>query len=254
MKCDKCDKWKGHQNFAAKRLNDARLKVHQRKTFSISCKQCVGTQIVEIECTRCSETKGLEEYAKSQRKPDTAVCMACMEKQLELDPISGRQYEDNRDAFMLPEKTEWPDYWNPEAGSSRATDHATEHATDTSSTGGVSLNESMSHLKLSSKMGPAFSAANGADPSWKSSKSQSLLIDVSDDTAPTAATAGSSATTGFNPNKYGNPCSQSVGSSKTWSTNVPGAHSVKPVGKSGWAKIPAYVSLCLYVSVAATDE
>lgn len=39
------------------------------------CRHCVGSQSVELTCTVCDRTKGLEDFAKSQRaNRDNAVC------------------------------------------------------------------------------------------------------------------------------------------------------------------------------------
>ena len=48
---------------------------------------CSGQQIVEIQCTVCGVTKGIEEFAKSQRADsDTARCLRCTAKREQHDP------------------------------------------------------------------------------------------------------------------------------------------------------------------------
>jgi hypothetical protein len=75
LKCSRCDKYKGHTAFSEKQLNDARMSFRNRTTYNIRCHPCNGGQLVEIECSYCGKTKGLDEFAKSQRsKPDSAVC------------------------------------------------------------------------------------------------------------------------------------------------------------------------------------
>jgi hypothetical protein len=75
LKCSRCDKYKGHTAFSEKQLNDARMSFRNRTTYNIRCGPCNGGQLVEIECCYCGKTKGLDEFAKSQRtKPDSAVC------------------------------------------------------------------------------------------------------------------------------------------------------------------------------------
>ena len=72
-----CDKNRSLANYSEKQKTDVRVQL-SRPPYQIiknpKCSQCTGGQIVELECTMCHHTKGLEAFAKSQsRKPDTAV-------------------------------------------------------------------------------------------------------------------------------------------------------------------------------------
>jgi hypothetical protein len=63
-------------NFSEKQKTDARWQISRqgRITSNPKCFKCTGGQLVEIECSHCHKTKGLEEFAKTQRrKPDDAV-------------------------------------------------------------------------------------------------------------------------------------------------------------------------------------
>jgi hypothetical protein len=74
----------------------------------------------------CGKTKGLEEFAKSQRaKPDTAKCFKCIEMQLADEPMNEEKYEQPDTAFVAPDHSKgiYPEYWSSAASS-----------TDTSST------------------------------------------------------------------------------------------------------------------------
>ena len=69
---------------------------------------CTGGQPVEIECSVCGITKGLEAFAKSQRKKiDTAECFKCTEKRLDVDPINEDVYEDERGSRTFDEGSEF---------------------------------------------------------------------------------------------------------------------------------------------------
>jgi hypothetical protein len=76
LKCNMCLKNYNQANFSQKQLTDVRWQVSKqgRITTNPKCFKCTGGQLVEIECTMCHKTKGLEEFAKVQRKrPDDAV-------------------------------------------------------------------------------------------------------------------------------------------------------------------------------------
>lgn len=78
----------------------------------------------------CHKTKGLEEFAKSQRKkPDSAVstntqlagallicsqkCYACVDDQLAQDAVEDEAYEEPHKAFIPVEHSagNYPEYW-----------------------------------------------------------------------------------------------------------------------------------------------
>jgi DNA repair protein RAD7 len=76
IKCGHCHKNVIHTRFSTKQLTDLRYHLKTTgKMCAINCKPCTGQPMVEVECVMCRKTKGLEEFAKSQRaKPDSAVC------------------------------------------------------------------------------------------------------------------------------------------------------------------------------------
>ncbi|EAT85278.2 hypothetical protein SNOG_07812 [Parastagonospora nodorum SN15] len=58
-----------------RQLTDLRWQVRTAGNYTqpINCRRCTGEPLVEIECFMCHKTKGLEEFAKSQRcSPDHA--------------------------------------------------------------------------------------------------------------------------------------------------------------------------------------
>jgi DNA repair protein RAD7 len=78
VQCDRCRKHMMFTRFSIKQLTDYRyqIKNNVRNPHLPKCQKCAGGhQVVEIECTMCHKTKGMEEFAKSQRNvADTAVC------------------------------------------------------------------------------------------------------------------------------------------------------------------------------------
>ena len=71
-----CDKNLPQVRFSNKQLNDVRSQIEKegRMTKTPKCLTCSGGRLVELECVVCHKTKGLEDFAKSQRKvQDTAV-------------------------------------------------------------------------------------------------------------------------------------------------------------------------------------
>lgn len=56
-------------------------------SVNVTCKVCTPAQTVELTCYICDTTKGLEGFAKNQRKdPDRARCLKCVNKVLETEP------------------------------------------------------------------------------------------------------------------------------------------------------------------------
>ena len=111
LKCNRCNKYKGHTGFSTKQLTDVRAAVKdkgQSANYNIKCMPCTGLQPVEIECTVCCVTKGLEAFAKSQRRrPDIAECFQCTEKRLDVAPYDEQQYvaENRSNAFSAPDES-----------------------------------------------------------------------------------------------------------------------------------------------------
>ncbi|GME49298.1 DNA repair protein rad7 [Neofusicoccum parvum] len=101
IRCDRCNKWKGHTNYSKKRLNDLREKIRSNgpKQYTSQCTLCVPGQVMELKCFVCEKDKGLEDFAKAQRKdPDHARCNDCMKEQLDTEPINGQH--NYRDEFL----------------------------------------------------------------------------------------------------------------------------------------------------------
>lgn len=74
----------------------------------------------------CGKTKGLEEFAKSQRnKPDTAQCFRCTEIQVNDEAINKDRYEDPDKAFCPGDHSagKTPDYFS---GNSSTTESSSD--------------------------------------------------------------------------------------------------------------------------------
>jgi DNA repair protein RAD7 len=117
IKCGRCSKNLPQAKYSIKQLTDARWQVKNvgRINKSINCQPCTGQRVVEVECTMCGKTKGLEDFAKSQRsKPDTAKCFKCVEVQLADLPVNEDRYEEPEKAFITPDHSngQIPEYWS----------------------------------------------------------------------------------------------------------------------------------------------
>ncbi|KAL6717449.1 hypothetical protein ACLMJK_005364 [Lecanora helva] len=86
-KCFECGKIKTTKiAFSEKQQNDLRHGIASRQVSVgdnfkgwITCRTCVGVQKHEMVCVVCDTVKGLEGFAKAQRRdPDNARCMTCI--------------------------------------------------------------------------------------------------------------------------------------------------------------------------------
>jgi hypothetical protein len=106
-----CKKVRPNQAFSNKQLQDLRhyLYTYGERSLTepgvVRCRTCIGGQTSELTCYICDQTKGLDEFAKAQRRtPDEAVrldfsflreikltflhkrCLSCVEKVLNTEP------------------------------------------------------------------------------------------------------------------------------------------------------------------------
>ncbi|OXV11050.1 hypothetical protein Egran_01189 [Elaphomyces granulatus] len=100
IKCEICKKFRMQNAFSNKQLSTVRQAIYQYGPAAMGddrpgyakCRTCAGTQVVELLCSVCDKTKGLDEFAKSQRRnPDTARCINCVQNHLEADPVADEQ-------------------------------------------------------------------------------------------------------------------------------------------------------------------
>ncbi|KAF2199343.1 hypothetical protein GQ43DRAFT_473713 [Delitschia confertaspora ATCC 74209] len=267
VRCCRCLKWKAQTNFSHKQLNDAKYTILNgglNAPFNIKCRTCAGGPLTEVECFMCSETKGIEEFAKSQRcKPDHAKCMACVEKQLELEPIQEDKYDDPRGAYRAPEWNgePYPDYWNPASisassktitGASTIGDEDNTTVYDGAGGGGISLAPYMDNYSLTGSListevdpYPPMSHGNsrnggpvGDDKGWEKAKIKSWN---SKPLTHSDASITGSVSSAFDPTKYGHPATRASDASGSKSFNSTATENSKVnTSKTGWAKIKAY--------------
>jgi DNA repair protein RAD7 len=209
IKCGRCHKNFPNTKYSTKQLTDLRYQIHHvgRMTTAINCKNCTGQQIVEIECTMCHKTKGITEFAKSQKsKPDTAVritllngllilmsrqkCYTCIDDQLAREAVDGDRYEgDHKRLFVTPDSHNGytPDYWSSAdstAGSSASGyDWTSVNGDNDKEDGGVALsntfqramsfNGSVPETLIESEYTLSGHAANGNADGWSEVRTRS---------------------------------------------------------------------------------
>ncbi|KAF2090276.1 hypothetical protein K490DRAFT_54669 [Saccharata proteae CBS 121410] len=104
IKCDRCKKLKGRMNYSNKRILDLEERISRGQSKTVTCSACLGGQVQELECRMCLKWKGLDDFAKAQRKnPDGAKCNKCMLRQLEAETPQefgnvGEIEDDDKDA------------------------------------------------------------------------------------------------------------------------------------------------------------
>ncbi|KAF2629826.1 hypothetical protein BU25DRAFT_364158 [Macroventuria anomochaeta] len=258
LKCNMCLKNYNQANFSQKQLTDVRWQVSRsgRITTNPKCSKCTGGQLVEIECVMCHKTKGLEGYAKVQRKkPDDATCYDCMEIQVSREPVDEVRYEDPTKAFITTESSggSYPDYWSS-ASSTRDTTSSAGDWEDTESTdggrrrhegGGIDLSEHFQHaLSVSGEVSDtlidsefSYKPANDTKPGTWSEVAGTKSWHTGTETA-------SSVRSGFDPNRYGRPGARSVSDSVHSFNSSIAERSQSDSGqvemKGNFAKIKAY--------------
>jgi hypothetical protein len=270
IKCGRCHKNFPPTKYSAKQLTNLRYQIHNhgRQTTAIKCMNCTGQQVVELECTMCHKTKGLEEYAKSQRsKPDTAVsitilvglhvltpyqkCFKCIEDQVTREPVDGGRYEgDHKRIFLTPDSHNGytPDYWssNDSTACSSATgyDWSSINGDNEKQTGGValsrefqramSINGSIPETLIETEYLLTGRAANGNADGWSEVHTKSWHTRSS---GVGSASVGSSSNA--NGQGHGKHASNS-GTQHSYASTVAERSDDSDLRPNGWAKIKAY--------------
>ncbi|KAJ4398641.1 hypothetical protein N0V91_010073 [Didymella pomorum] len=258
MKCNMCLRNYNAANFSEKQKTDARWQISKqgRITTNPRCFKCTGGQLVEIECSHCHKTKGLEDFAKSQRrKPGDAQCYACTEVQLSREAVE--QHEEDYDkpgkAFFNTESSggRAPEYWSS-IHSSR-TESSNGDWTETTSVDGGRRKQEEGAISLSTHLQQAMSVSGevsdtliDSDFSYKPANDtkSSTYSEVAGTESwhtgtQTASSTRSTITTG-----YGRPSTRSVsGSVHTFDSSI--AERSQPARdrfgtRSGFAKVKAY--------------
>ncbi|KAJ4297578.1 UV-damaged DNA-binding protein rad7 [Kalmusia sp. IMI 367209] len=256
IKCDRCQKYRNQASFSNKQLTDARYAIkflRQTSGWKIKCQVCSGGPIVEIECSACGVTKGLEAFAKAQRKKlDLAECFKCTDKRLDLDPVNEEAYEhsDRSRAFV-----------HPDAGSGYYP--SVFEASDTSDTvtewddvkysgglldkndGGVGLSEGFARkisISDSSSAGTLIEAEFDRGSRASGDNGCNTVHARSWHTSSQKTHSASASSTGFNPNNYGNPAaSRSIsGSQRSFNSSIAERSDALSMKGHSFAKIKAY--------------
>ncbi|KAF1963208.1 hypothetical protein CC80DRAFT_107893 [Byssothecium circinans] len=249
IKCGRCTKWLGHPQYSTKQLTDARFAImnhgHNAR-FSINCTPCTGNgQPVEIECSYCGKTKGLEEFAKSQRrKPDSAKCYKCTDEQLDQDAVRQEVYEsDDRTKRFEPGQNATgytiASVWGDTTASDVSVNGDWDGQDKEDDAGGITLSKDFqSKLSMSSSKHETLIETEydlGSNDGWQSVRAQSWR--TPSQTTPSASSR-------FDPGKYGRPAPRSAsGSAHTFSSGCAERSDAGDEGvkyKNGWAKIKAY--------------
>ncbi|CBX92935.1 hypothetical protein IAQ61_008672 [Plenodomus lingam] len=251
IKCGRCQSHLVPARFSSKQLTDARYQILKqgRITQLVNCMKCTGQQIVELECTSCGRTKGLEEFAKSQRnKPDTAVCFKCTELAVNDHAIDDGRYEDQDRAFLPANDSRGnvPEYWSsqqsttdaiPAAGDEWGSTSAdTEDITDKDSGGsGIALSRQLQATHLT---GSVNESLIGSEYDHPATRANDRFTQVRSNKSWHTASAGPpSSGSGFNKDTYRKPPYSTVSASaRTFSSSV-AERSSPEIRSNGWAKI-----------------
>jgi len=83
LRCKRCNKWKAteavsKENFSKKQLAEVRSAIYysgrdSHTSINVVCVTCNGQQVYELHCVICNTTKGLECFAKAQRRTPVAA-------------------------------------------------------------------------------------------------------------------------------------------------------------------------------------
>ncbi|KAF2447224.1 hypothetical protein P171DRAFT_355279, partial [Karstenula rhodostoma CBS 690.94] len=253
VKCDRCDKYKNQAAFSNKQLTDARYAVKHRgqsASYKIKCQQCTGSQRVEYECSVCGVTKGLEDFAKIQRKKDDKECFKCTEKRLDVDPIEQHKYENENSSRTWSDSSEFV--------STSVFDHSSQSDTsaewdESNEDGGVGLSEGFARSMSISSPSQADTLIEtefergsqvSHDDGWRTVGQRSWHTPSGHSRSRTASTTSNTGSRGFNPNTYRNPVPPRgvAGSQRSFDSSVAErSDTVSTSANGNFAKIKAYV-------------
>ncbi|KAL1647349.1 hypothetical protein SLS58_002677 [Diplodia intermedia] len=248
IRCSTCNKFKAPNNFANKRLNELREKIKNKKgPITAQCTLCTPQQVMELRCYMCGKVKGLDEFAKAQRKnPDHAKCNLCMKEQLAFEAIEDKRIyhgvtmsdsddDDDDDSDSDPDQfcsfDDSESNFAESGGGGSTTGNLVGYFDDLSVSDSASTTTggywSPAHERSAAGCSKASAAVND-----NGARVSSYAASLSSTSA--AKTDGSSSwASGFNPMKYGHPRGSSVADSME--TNRPASSK-----SSGWAKVKAF--------------
>ncbi|UPX16030.1 UV-damaged DNA-binding protein rad7 [Ascochyta rabiei] len=257
LKCSMCSKNFNTALFSEKQLADARWQISRSvplSKISTKCVKCSGQRVVEIECVMCHETKGLEAFAKAQRKkPDDATCYACVDIQVKREAVNERRYEDPTLAFINTDSSSgvFPDYFTT-ASSIGDTASSSGDWEDTESTnggrrkhegGGIDLSDHFQHAV--SLNGEVSETLIDSEFSYNPAKdSNSGTWSTGAGSWHTGSAAVLSTNSDFNRKRSGNPSTSSVpGSMRSFNSSIAerSQSSSEPIEvRNGFARVRAH--------------
>jgi len=94
IKCYICKKVKPKSMYANRQLQRVQDSIHNpyapggrtKADPKPTCRSCTPQQTTQLTCCVCSKTKGLDSFARNQRKnPDTARCLKCVAMHIETE-------------------------------------------------------------------------------------------------------------------------------------------------------------------------
>ncbi|KAI1568401.1 Stc1 domain containing protein [Pyrenophora tritici-repentis] len=274
LKCGLCHKNVPLIRFSTKQQTDARSQIRSfgKILKHINCQDCVGRQTVELECSMCGKTKGIDSFARTQRrKTDTAKCFVCIERQLADNAYEEGKYEDLSNAFT-PDHSNGhaPEYFSSALSSTASNvDDGWKSVNDGSRRrqeleangarrkglvdGGIALSTDFQRaLSMSGSASDslidteyAFPAGRNGDgdssePRTKSWHTKSIEV--------------LSASSGFDPNAYGRRTTPSVsGSSRSFASSVAERSDTTKIRPNGWAKIRAAPRASIANNISAQE-
>ncbi|KAI5852420.1 Stc1 domain-containing protein, partial [Morchella snyderi] len=100
IRCAICKKPKSRDEFSKRQLLKFTAYNKGGRTMHATCSQCTANQNYELKCCVCDKVKGLDLFAKSQRKdPDNARCTKCVDNDNKPTAWSSAAGEDDEDEF-----------------------------------------------------------------------------------------------------------------------------------------------------------
>ncbi|KAH8730370.1 Stc1 domain-containing protein [Phaeosphaeriaceae sp. PMI808] len=229
IKCGRCNKHLSVHQYSDNQKNEyCYQRLHQgRISKPMICRTCTGGQVIDIECVFCHETKGAEEFAKSQRQDtDTARCFDCTEELAAREPVKEESYERLEKAFTKPVNID--DTITHYYSSANSVDGSW-----TDESGGVTLPKQLQSMSISDSQSGILI---GEEYPWATGQQSAGTRTGSWHTGSSNA---ASSNNGFATNKTGKPSTAyDVGTERSYASSVAERSDGTDVPSNGWAKTP----------------
>ncbi|KAF1851643.1 uncharacterized protein K460DRAFT_38780 [Cucurbitaria berberidis CBS 394.84] len=249
IRCGRCLKNLNSQaKYSVKQLTEARAQIKNfgRMNKAINCRKCMGEKATEIECTVCNKTKGLEEFANSQRnKPDTARCFKCTDERVSQEAINDEKYKDPKNAFVTPDHSggNYPEYFSSATSttdsSSTYGDKSWNSVNGDHDNGSIALTQGLQAMSVSGSSNETAANSGYTYPSARDFKSgdDGNWTEVRTKSWHTESTGPASTSSGFNSNRYGKaPATSTTGPALTLVSGGAERSETSESRHNGWAK------------------